>query len=307
MATNIVLAGHGSGKPSTKGMNAYCSSRQAIDRGLVEVLRLDLTDDQRQKMHDLYKTILGRNTYSQSLRDYCYKAYKGVYYSDCSSSICRTAEQAGVSSVASLNTAGMHYSWKKVSGVIIKNGLIQNPEVLEVGDALMFKGSDPSRPLQIGHTEMVYEINGQTAAAATPQAESGTADIVKAGQMHANNFTGAGLAVDGIRGPLTAKAGIMALQIAMNLDYGAGLVIDGIWGPKSDAALVGHTVRQGETQYMVTALEILLMLKGYNPNGVECPGNFGVGCQAATGAYQSGNNLELDYIAGYNTFKSLIS
>lgn len=304
---SVVLVGHGSGKPSTKGMNAYCSSRQAQDRGLVEVLRLDITDAQRQQMHDYYQTILGRNTYSQSLRLYCYTPYKGAYYSDCSSSICKTAEKAGVSGVASLNTAGMHYNWKKVSGVVIKNGIIQNPEVLKVGDALMFKGSDPSRPLQIGHTEMVYEINGSTASAATPPSSSNDIDIIKAGQMHANNFTGAGLEIDGVRGSLTKKAGIMALQIALNLDFGAGLVVDGIWGPKTDAALKGRTVRLGNTRYLVTALEILLMLKGYNPNGVECPGHFGNGCASATGQYQGDHNLEVDKIAGYQTFKSLIA
>lgn len=307
MSISVVLAGHGSGTPSTKGMNAYCSSRQAQGRGLVEVLRIvGITDVQRQKMHDLYKSILGRNIYSQGLRDFCYRQYRGVYYSDCSSSICRTAEQAGIGGIASLNTAGMHYKWKPVNGVIIKNGLIQNPEVLKVGDALMFKGSDPSRPLQIGHTEMVYEINGKTASAATPIASAGSA-VVKAGQMHANNFCGAGLAIDGVRGSLTKKAGIMVLQIALNLDYGAGLVVDGEYGPKTDAALKGHTVRLGETQYMVTALQILLMLKGYNPNGVECPGSFGSGCEAAVWLYQGDFGLARDKIAGYNTFKSLIS
>lgn len=307
MGINVVLAGHGSGKPSTKGMNAYCSSRQAQGRGLVEVLRLDITDAQRQQMHDYYQSILGRNIYSQSLRLYCYTPYKGTYYSDCSSSICKTAEKVGVPGVASLNTAGMHYNWKKVPGVIIKNGIIQNSEILKVGDALMFKGSDPSRPLQIGHTEMVYEINGSTASAATPPVNSGEIEIIKAGQMHANNFTGAGLAIDGIRGPITKKAGIMDLQIALNLDFNAGLVVDGEYGPKTDAALKGHDVRLGSTRYLVTALEILLMLKGYNPNGVECPGHFGNGCAVATGQYQSDNNLKVDKIAGYQTFKSLIA
>lgn len=158
MAVYVVLAGHGFGRPETKEMNRYCCERQARDRGLVEVLRLDLTEDQRQKMHDLYKTILGRNIYSQLLRDYCYEPYCGNYYSDCSSSICRTAELAGVSKVAVLDTAGMHKIWKKVREVNIIDGLVQNPEILKVGDALMFKGDDPDRPLQIGHTEMVYEI-----------------------------------------------------------------------------------------------------------------------------------------------------
>lgn len=304
--TNVVLAGHGSGTPSTKGMNAYCTTRQAKGRGLVEVLREDLTDKQRQQMHDLYKTILGRNIYSQSLRLYCYTKYNGKYYSDCSSSICKTAEKVGVPDVGSLNTAGMHKNWKKVTDVVIKNGIIQNPEVLKVGDALMFKGSDPSRPLGIGHTEMVYEINGKTAASATPAATSSKKDIIKAGQMHANNFTGAGLAIDGVRGTLTKKAGIMAVQIALNLDFKAGLVVDGEWGPKSDAALKKRSVRLGSTRYLVTAVEILLMLKGYNPNGVECPGQFGSGCAAATGRYQTDHSLKADKIAGYNTIKSLI-
>ena len=304
--TNVVLAGHGSGTPSTKGMNAYCTTRQAKGRGLVEVLREDLTDKQRQQMHDLYKTILGRNIYSQSLRLYCYTKYNGKYYSDCSSSICKTAEKVGVPNVGTLNTAGMHNNWKKVTDVVIKNGIIQNPEVLKVGDALMFKGSDPSRPLQIGHTEMVYEINGKTAASATPAATSSKKNIIKAGQMHANNFTGAGLAIDGVRGTLTKKAGIMAVQTALNLDFKAGLVVDGEWGPKSDAALKKHSVRLGSTRYLVTAVEILLMLKGYNPNGVECPGQFGSGCAAATGRYQTDHSLKADKIAGYDTIKSLI-
>ena len=304
MAVSVVLAGHGSGKPSTKGMNAYCSSRQAQGRGLVEVRRLDLTEFQRRQMHDLYTTILGRNLYSQALRLYVYKKHNGNYYSDCSSSICKTAEKVGVSGVATLNTAGMHYKWKKVD-VIIRNGIIQNPEVLKVGDALMFKGSDPSRPLQIGHTEMVYEINGTAASAATPNPSSVKVDIIKAGQMHLNNFTGAGLKIDGIRGALTKKAFIMAVQIALNLDYNAGLVVDGILGVKTKEALKGKTVRLGNKGYLVTVLEIGLMLKGYDPNGVECPGVFGNGCAGATEKYQCKNNLAVDKIAGYNTFVSL--
>lgn len=307
MAISIVLAGHGSGKPSTKGLNAYCSSRQAAGRGLVEVRRLPgINDVIRKAMHDFYKSILGRNLYSQGLRDYCYTAYKGAYYSDCSSSICRTAQKAGISGVASLNTAGMHYNWTKVSGVVISSGIIQNPEILKTGDALMFKGSDPSRPLQIGHTEMVYEINGTAATAATPTASTGNS-VVAAGQMHTNNFTDAGLAVDGERGALTKKAGIKVLQTAINLDYGTGLEVDGDWGSKSDKGLTGHYTRKGETQHMVTALEILLMLKGYNPNGVECPGVFGSGLEATVRKHQADHGLIVDGIAGYNTYKSLVS
>ena len=66
----------------------------------------------RQAVIDKYAEIIGRNIYSQSLRDYCYKAYKdGNYYSDCSSSICYAYQQAG-QGFGITNTAGMYNSTK---------------------------------------------------------------------------------------------------------------------------------------------------------------------------------------------------
>ena len=305
---SIILAGHGSGKPSTKGMNSYCQSRQAQNRGLVEVRRFpNLTEKQRKAMHDTYATIIGRNIYSQARRLYCYVKYNGKYYSDCSSSICKTAEQIGVYGFSNLNTAGMHYKMEKVDGVIIKNGIIQNPEILQVGDALMFKGSDPSRPLQIGHTEMVYEIKGKTAVTVpSPSDNTKNEEFVKAGQQHANNFTGAGLQIDGAYGPLSKAAAVMCLQIGLNLDYNTGLEVDGELGSKTMAALKGKTVRLGDEGYLVTALEIMLLLHSYNPNGVESPGIFGSGCASALELFQEDNNLVVDKIAGYNTFITLV-
>lgn len=130
--------------------------------------------------------------------------------------------------------------------------------------------------------------------------------IIRDGQVHARNFAVPGLKSDGIPGPETNKAKIKVLQQAMNLDYRAGLSVDGIWGSRSEAALKGHTVRRGETQYMVTALEILLMLNGYNPNGLENPGIFGSRLEAAVRQFQKDRGLSVDGIAGYNTFKALI-
>lgn len=129
--------------------------------------------------------------------------------------------------------------------------------------------------------------------------------IIQAGQIHANNFCGAGIAADGIRGSATKKAGVKVLQNAMNLDYRAGLSVDGIMGSRTRAALKGHTVRRGETQYMVTALEILLMLRGYDAKGVESPGIFGGGLESAVRRYQSEAGLSADGIAGIHTFLSL--
>lgn len=144
-----------------------------------------------------------------------------------------------------------------------------------------------------------------TPSAPKPSKPSGN-PIIRDGQVHARNFAVPGLKSDGIPGPETNKAKIKVLQQGMNLDYRAGLAVDGIWGDRSEATLKGHTVRRGETQYMVTALEILFMLNGYNPKGVENPGTFGGGLEAAVRQYQKDRRLSVDGIAGYNTFKVLI-
>ena len=110
-----------------------------------------------------YATIIGRNIYSQTLRDYCFKKYKdGNYYSDCSSSICYTYKEAG-EGFGILNTAGIYQSSKLTTvDVPIING-IPDVSYLRVGDMLEFAGSDSSRPLKIGHVEMVYSIEGNGA------------------------------------------------------------------------------------------------------------------------------------------------
>lgn len=161
----IVCCGHGSGTPSKKNLSSYNASRYSsiasngVRKGLVCVRRLKaLTDAKRKEFHDTYAKIIGRNTYSQGLRDYVYTPYNGKYYSDCSSSICATFAKIGYP-VPLLNTAGMYQSalFEDVP-VVIAAGHIMNPEALKVGDILLYAGSDPSRPRQIGHVEAVYEM-----------------------------------------------------------------------------------------------------------------------------------------------------
>lgn len=133
-----------------------------------------------------------------------------------------------------------------------------------------------------------------------------TNNIVKEGQVQANKFTDSNIDTDGCRGPETIKAGIKVLQTALNLDYKAGLVVDGVWGTKSKNALGSHYVSSGKTQYLVTAAEILLMLQGYNTNGVEYPGTFGSGLKAAVNSFQEANGLTVDGKCGSSTFIKLI-
>lgn len=164
----ITICGHGSGFPSLKNMNTYLENRYRLlasngkHKGVIAVRRLkNFTDSEREAFTNAYKTIIGRNYYSQSLREYVFRTYNGRYYSDCSSSGVACYKKAG-HDVGWLNTAGIYNSSKfETVPVIIKNGHIQNPEILKVGDALLFVGNDPSRPLQIGHVEYVYKMPKQ--------------------------------------------------------------------------------------------------------------------------------------------------
>jgi hypothetical protein len=116
-------------------------------------------EDKRKSVISKYAFIIGRNTYSQTLRDYCYKPYKdGKYYSDCSSSISYAYKEAGLG-FGILNTAGMYQSNKFTTiDADIAEGI---PDIsrLRPGDMLLFAGTDASRPLKIGHVEM-YCGNG---------------------------------------------------------------------------------------------------------------------------------------------------
>ena len=118
-------------------------------------------NEKRNSVIKKYDEILGRNKYSQKKRDYCYKKHSdGNYYSDCSSSISYAYKEAGFS-FGILNTVGMYNSEKLTDvPVEIKDGIIQNPEVLRPCDLLLFAGEDSSRASAgyVGHVEMVSKI-----------------------------------------------------------------------------------------------------------------------------------------------------
>ena len=121
----------------------------------------------------------------------------------------------------------------------------------------------------------------------TPQTNTSHAkprnELIALGQQHAINFTQHKIAVDGIVGRETKRMAVRVVQRAMNADYGYTIAEDGIAGRKTLAKAGRHYVKRGETQFLVTALEILCLLQGKNPNGVECPGTFGGGLARACG------------------------
>ena len=139
--------------------------------------------ERRLKVRDKYRTIIGRNHYSQSRRDYCYKKHAdGNYYSDCSSSVCYTYREAG-EGFGIHNTTGIWDSAKLTDvPVTIEKGIIRNPEALRIGDMLLFAGSDSTRKPwgYVGHVEMVGEIDFRPASSdkSGPQVSGGTADVL---------------------------------------------------------------------------------------------------------------------------------
>ena len=130
------------------------------------------------------------------------------------------------------------------------------------------------------------------AASETASEYTGTRALVAAGQQHSVNFTGHSIKVDGIRGAETTRNMVRCLQRAANLDWQTGLVEDGLIGPRTEAAFHGHFIKLGESQKMVTAVEIICYCLGRDPQGVEYPGKFGSGLAAALGTqYLSGEDI----------------
>ena len=188
---------------------------------------------------------------------------------DCSTSVREVFKEATGVDPGDFTTAN-EVEKLMATGLVTKVGAVTTLSKLYEGDIIVTRFK--------GHTAVV--TSGHSRA---PKLIATSNDNIKIGQNALNQFVGAGLEVDGVFGPATKKAMIKGLQRAINLDYGKNLAIDGLFGPATKAALNGHYIAKGETQYLVTAAEIITYCKGKNPNGVEMPGHFGKGLQNATG------------------------
>lgn len=116
----------------------------------------------RLKLRNKYREIIGRNYYNDSSkRKHVYtKASDGKYWSDCSSSVSGTYREIGLD-IPWMRTTDMWDTDLFIDvPVEIKNGIIQNPGILRIGDMLLFAGTHSSRKAwgYVGHVEMVGEI-----------------------------------------------------------------------------------------------------------------------------------------------------
>ncbi len=144
-------------------------------------------------------------------------------------------------------------------------------EYLQCGDIIVA----PGKHVIVAYTDG-SKANMNTVSTVINRVTKGNS-VIKSGQSHAIRFTGVKIQTDGITGPETNAMKSRVLQHAINRDYHANIAEDGLFYSASKKALGSHYVKKGETQYMVTAAEILMELNGINPKGVEYPGKYGNG------------------------------
>lgn len=300
IAKDVTICGHGSGTPSLKNLYTYSASRYSqkapngVRKGIVAVRRLkSLTASYRALFRQTYKTILGRNTYSQSLREYVYNPYPktGKYYSDCSSSICATFDKIGCKCPL-LNTAGIYTSSLfETVPVQISGGQIQNCEVLAVGDCILYAGDDPNRPKQIGHVEAVYEIvNGPDKI-----------ENVRKGQKWLNknygeflkSVIGKTLDVDGVYGTETRWGCLAVWKNLMNRRYGTKLTPSNQnFYSSCKSAAVNAEVKLGTSGTFTYIAQVILSAQGFYSGKMDA--KCGEATCKAIQAYEKAEGLKVD-------------
>ena len=230
--------------------------------------------------------------------------------SDCSAGVSAIAKATGyllgiveLQNISENNTTStMKNAFKKAGfQVLTASKYLTSDKYLLRGDIL----------LREGHHTCTNLTNGAKAVTSTPAqttpVKKASSDYVKKTQNALNIYINAGLAVDGSIGALTRKATAKALQYSLNRDYGSNLVVDGDIGAKTLSALKGKAVKKGAKTYLVTWLEITLMLLGYYSSSIEIAGSFGAGVDVAVRNFQKDNGLVVDGWAGENTIKKILN
>lgn len=126
-------------------------------------------------------------------------------------------------------------------------------------------------------------------------------NIAEAQEWLAQRY-GFSLRPTGIYDASTRRAAILALQMELNGAYDAQISVDGILGPQTLGAL--RPIRQGDKGELVTLLQVLLLLQGYEPGLPD--GVFGPRTYSALRFFQRDHYLTPDGIAGRETISQLL-
>ena len=122
--------------------------------------------------------------------------------------------------------------------------------------------------------------------------------LIKKGQEYSIDYCGRKIEIDGVYGKDSRRNAFACLQKAANADGwrdsdGNELIVDGLKGAKTISAFSSkHYIKLGEEQHMVGAVEIVMYLKGRDPDGYERPGKYGKGlAKAVATEYISGPDI----------------
>ena len=182
----------------------------------------------------------------------------------------------------------------RAPAMLLENGFISNIADNQLFDANINAYADA---IARGIMEAVGQPIPGTPIPPTPPTPN---QDIRSIQSTLNARYGTGLAVDGIVGPATRRAMVIALQTELNRTYNSGLVVDGIWGPRTRAAV--PIVRNGARGNIVWLIQAALTIAGY-PTVAD--GVFGPNTEARVRQFQQARGLSADGVVGPNTFESL--
>lgn len=231
---------------------------------------------------------------------------------DCSAGISAIAKATGyllgiveLQNISENNTTStMKNAFKKAGfQVLTASKYLTSDKYLLRGDILLREGHHTCTNLTNG-ANAVTSTPAQTTVKITPVANG---DYVKKAQNALNIYINAELAVDGSIGALTRKATAKALQYSLNRDYGLILAVDGSIGDITLDALNNKSVKKGKKSFLVTWVEIALMLLGYYTSTIEIAGHFGAELDKAVRKFQEDNGLVVDGSVGQKTIKKILS
>ncbi len=174
------------------------------------------------------------------------------------------------------------------------------------GDILLREGHHVTTNLTNG-ANVSTPANEATVTITPSKAQTTPKDYIKKAQNALNIYINAELAVDGSIGALTRKATVKALKYSLNRDYGLILALDGVIGANTLNAIKGKSVKKGKKSFLVTWVEITLMLLGYYTSTIEIAGVFGAGLDKSVRKFQSDNGLEVDGSVGQNTINKILN
>lgn len=245
---------------------------------------------------------VGGNKYSN-----CSKTGGGKYYGICTNSnslsieLCDDVKNDYVyPSAETIENAIEFVKLKMKEYNIPQENVIRHFDV--VGKSCPFYWCGSTKKDNVWKTAFWNKLVEKTTSTSTSSVKStNKIDTVKEVQKWANTNYKSSIAVDGIYGSKTKKALIKILQTELNQTYKAGLTVDGIWGNKTKSAC--PTLKKGAENDVVGVLQALLICNGYKKAYLDK--DYGSSTYSAVMSYQKDNELEVDGIAGKNTFAKL--